>query len=235
MNPLTEALFKRVWVSAWVVAACGTPIVYFFRQSHPWVAIIPVAGGLIIFALLEARRGTWDELLGILLSEQPDVAWQMESLVEQLRKIRTSVMLSFNPEQSKFGQLDLFERTVSKSRESDKGLMIVTSAHGEDFAILSWHRFEELLLNEIGPDSEKASDHALAKALDHVPPEIRTELLELLDKEVREIMKQDFRTSTVSLIAEATRRVALRLDAEASSAYAKRHGVTVTRHKRGRA
>lgn len=218
MNTFDDTFFKRMWLTAWATAICGTPIVYSLRHSQPWVAAVPLAAGLAIFALAEARRGTWSEVWRALLADEADLLEHARSLAEQLREARSSVLVSFNTSGSAFGQLDLFERKVAAVTEEQKGLSLIKSELGQEFAFVTWHRFEELLLNEVVPDADKAADNALAKALANAPKDVARELAELLDKKAREIIKQDFRTSAVSLIAEATRRVALRLDAEAAAA-----------------
>lgn len=218
VKSLDPPFFGRLWLTAGVVGLSGTPIVYFFRHSQPWIAAIPIALGLVVFVVIESRRGTWSDLWHTMLLDEIDALHQARNLAQQLRETRSSVLVGFTPSPSSaYGQLDLFEKRVAAITEDQKGLSFIRSELGQEFAFVTWHRFEELLLSEVMPDIDRATDSAFASALKHAPAAVARELGELLDKEAREIMKQDFRTSSVSLIAEATRRVALRLDAEASA------------------
>lgn len=228
MKAVDQPFFKRMWLTAWLVALGGTPVVYSFRQTQPWIAAVPIAVGLVVFVVVEARRGTWASLWETLLLDKADMADQARNLAEQLRQNRSSVLVRFAPSPtSAYGQLDLFERKVAPITEDQKGLSFIRSELGQEFAFVTWHRFEELLLSEVMPDVDRATDNAFASALKHAPVAVARQLAELLDKEAREIMKQDFRTSSVSLIAEAARRVALRLDAEAAAiAHAKSSSVS---------
>lgn len=233
MSVFDDAFFKRMSLTAWGVGICGTPLVYYFRQTQPWIAAVPVIIGLIIFVAIEQRFGTWEGVWRNVIADEDYLVSRRYTLGSQLREARSGVLLRFTGSAtSTFGQLDLFEKKVAPIIEDQKGLFVITSEIGQEYAFITWHRFEELLLNEVMPDADRAADNALAKAFENVPLVVRRELIELLDKEIREIIKQDFRTSTVSLIAEATRRVALRLDAEAATAaHAKKTGDTKRRGK----
>src|SRR5438105_4754507 len=168
MRAFDELFFKRLWITAWSVALCGTPVVYTLRQSRPWIAAVPVACGLIVFVLTEARRGTWAEVWRGLLTDDNELVERARSVAERLRKVRSSVLVQFSRSASStFGQLDLFERKLAPITQEQKGLSFIRSELGQEFAFVTWHRFEELLLSEVMPDVDRAADNALAKALEN--------------------------------------------------------------------
>src|SRR5437870_2602373 len=134
MHALDDAFLKRMWTTAWLVALGGTPIVYSLRNSQPWVAVVPIACGLIFFVIIESRRGTWSEVWRALSVDEGDLVEQARSLAEQLREARSSVLVSFIPSPSSFGQLDLFERRVAPITENQKGLSLIRTELGQDIA-----------------------------------------------------------------------------------------------------
>ncbi|MGI8438086.1 MAG: hypothetical protein ACR2NX_14510 [Chthoniobacterales bacterium] len=232
MSTLDQCFFRRMWATAWIIGLSGTPLVYSFRQTRPWVAAVPLAVGLAVFFLMEARRETWSALWEDLLSEGESVKpW---STADELREARSSVLVHFEQASgsSAFGQLDLFEKRVAPITHDEKGLSFIRSELGREHAFVTWHRFEELLLSEVIPDADRAADSALAKAFEHAPKSVARELAELMDKECREVMKQDFRNSAISLIAEGARRVALRLDSEAAAAAQAKKPTTTVQKRR---
>jgi hypothetical protein len=169
-------LWKWSAVAAVVLTLISTP----FTDLPQWTLIIPMSVGIGFGLFLCYRAG--------------------ENL--QMKDFRSDFWLRLRSLKSKNRhkeQIDMFEQVVPEIADR-KRVFKITTTQGELFVVSADH-FQDLLVTRATDDIDRATEHALGLAWKSIPVSVRPELCAILNKIVREVIKNDMRGSIVKMLS----------------------------------
>jgi hypothetical protein len=180
-------LFSRCAVAAVILTLISTP----FADLPQWTLIIPMCVGIGFGLFLCYRAG--------------------ENL--QMKDFRSDFWLRLRGLKSKkknTGQIDMFEQIVPEISDR-KRVFKITTTQGELFVVSADH-FQDLLVTRATDDIDRATEHALGVAWKSIPVSVRPELCAILNKIVREVIKNDMRGSIVKMLSHIGENVLAELE-----------------------
>jgi hypothetical protein len=203
-----ENSYATIWGVAVILATVFTPLVVIFKESAPWLIVLPIAIGGVFLLILEFERGGF-EVLDRLFFWRRFSPLVTSKAFEPLKAYEELIALEIKPKRKvPKEQLPLFKGF--EEPEPTHSIRFLTDEHGREVAVISCERFSALLLTYLLQNTDKATERALAAGLKRfahdqsVKSDIR---IFVEDKSVREAIKADFRGNIVVTLSNGGQRI----------------------------
>ncbi|HVM59397.1 MAG TPA: hypothetical protein VMV72_00890 [Verrucomicrobiae bacterium] len=205
-----RASFLRMWLVAFVVALVSVVPIMLLKERHPWVVLIPISIGAYIVLAFEVSDD-WADFRNRQRTHSMTGYFYFNPTTQEVSYKRAQDLplqdsvSSFWLELKRFTkpsvhQLDLFEKIVTEDAERRR-VRVLPTEHG-DVYVISCERFIELLVSKLLDSTDKATEHALAVTWKGLDPVRREELRAILNKTVRETIKNDLRGTFIKLVSD---------------------------------
>src|ERR1043166_701833 len=200
--PGQATTYRFSWIFSFSLAIVAAPFVVFYKQSAPWLIVVPIALGAAVILAYEfwiAFGRSRDS--GMLVSIPSGYKGTMN--YDQLLALEIHPKKRVPKE-----QLQLFpgfeETTASTS------VRIIADESGKEIAVVSCNRFSALRITYLLDNMDKATEKSLRAGLSRfgqmAPGQSDVQLF-VHDKTVREAIKADFRGNLVTLVSKGGEKV----------------------------